>query len=88
MVGGSGVLAVAARSHVHGDSLALDEDLYGAASEPHLDLAARETVGNAVEVALDIDVVVDADTAHAPFGETLDLSDIVGRMCTVIADAP
>ena len=45
VVGGGGVLAVAARSHVHGDALALDEDLHGAAGEPYLDLATGEPVG-------------------------------------------
>ena len=69
VVGGGGVLAIAARSHVHGDALALDEDLHGAAGESHLDLATGEAVGNAVEVALDLDVVVDPDPTHAPFGE-------------------
>ena len=73
VVGGGGVLAIAARSHVHGDPLALDEDLHGAAGDPHLDFAAREAVGDAVEVALDIDVIVDADPAHAPFGEDIRL---------------
>jgi hypothetical protein len=73
VVGGGRVLAVAARSHMHGDPLALDEDLHGAAGEPHLDLAAREAIGNAVEVALDLDVVVDPDAAHAPFGEDVGL---------------
>ena len=58
---------------MHGDPLALDEDLHGAAGEPHLDLAAREAVGNAVEVTLDLDVVVDPDPAHAPFGEDVGL---------------
>ena len=47
VIGERGVLAVAARSHVHGDPLALGEDLHGAAGEPHLDLAAGEAVGNA-----------------------------------------
>jgi hypothetical protein len=51
--------------------LALGEDLHGSAGEAHLDLVAREAVGNAVEVALDIDVVVDADPAHAPFREDI-----------------
>jgi Recombinase len=69
VVGRGGVLAVAARSHVHGDSLALDADLHGAAGEPHLDITAREPVRNAVEVALRLDVVVDSDPAHAPLGE-------------------
>jgi hypothetical protein len=71
VIGGGCVLAVAARSHVDGDPFALDEDLHGAAGEPHLDLAAREPVGDAIEMALDIDVVVDTDTAHAPFGEDI-----------------
>jgi hypothetical protein len=31
----------------------------------HLALAAREAVGNAVEVALDIDVIIDSDAAHS-----------------------
>src|SRR5436309_12434006 len=44
VIGGGGVLAIAARAHVHGDALALDEDLHAAAGEPHLDLAAREAV--------------------------------------------
>jgi hypothetical protein len=73
VVGGGRVLAIAARSHVHGNPLAPGEDLHGPAGEPHLDLSAREAVGNAVEVALDIDVVVDTDTAHAPFGEDIRL---------------
>jgi hypothetical protein len=56
---------------VHGNPLALGEDLHGSARQAHLDLVAREAVGNAVEVALDIDVVVDADPAHAPFREDI-----------------
>jgi hypothetical protein len=51
-----------------------DENLHCAAGEAHLDLAAREAVGNAVEVVLDIDVVIDADPAHAPFGEDIRLA--------------
>src|SRR5436305_10175852 len=41
--------------------------------EPHLHLAAGEAVGNAVEVPLYIDVVTDADPAHAPLGEHIGL---------------
>ncbi len=52
-----------------GDPLALDEDLHGARGETHLDFGAREAVGDAVEVASDIDVIVDADPAQAPFGK-------------------
>jgi hypothetical protein len=73
VIGGGRVLAIAARSHVHGNPLALDEDLHGPPGQTHLDLAACEAVGNTVEVALDIDVVVDTDTAHAPFGEDIRL---------------
>jgi hypothetical protein len=40
------VLAIAARSHVHGNPLAPGEDLHGPAGEPHLDLGAREAIGN------------------------------------------
>jgi hypothetical protein len=54
-----------------GDPLALEEDLHGAAGEPPLDLGAGEAVGDAVKVPGDIDVVVDADTAHTPFGEDI-----------------
>jgi hypothetical protein len=58
---------------VYGDALALDEDLHGAAGETYLDLGTREAVGNAVEVAFDIDVVINANAAHAPFGEHIGL---------------
>ena len=37
--------------------------------QPHLDLAASEAVRDAVEVRLDLDMVVDADPAQPPFGE-------------------
>ena len=73
VIGDRGVLAVAARSHVHGDPLAPGEDLDGAPGEAHLDLGAREAIGNAVEMALDIDVIIDANPAHAPFGEDIRL---------------
>ena len=65
------VPAVAAGPQMGGDPLAPGEDLDGARGEPHLDLAAREAVGNAVEVGLDIDVIIDADPAHAPFGQDM-----------------
>jgi hypothetical protein len=66
VVGGGRVLAVAARPHVHGDPLAFHDDLHGATGEPHLDLIAREAIGKAVEVALDLDAVIDPDRAQAP----------------------
>src|SRR6202030_1086954 len=49
------VLAVGSRPHMHGDPLAPGEDLDGAPGEAPLDLGAREAIGNAVEMALDID---------------------------------
>jgi len=52
-----------------GDPFALDEDLHGARGETHLDFGAGEAVRNAVVVIIDIDVIVDADAAQAPFGE-------------------
>ena len=74
MIGQRRVLAVATRSHVHGDPLALGEDLHHSAGETDLDLGTREAEGNAVEMALDFDVVINADTAHAPFGEDVRLA--------------
>src|SRR6202040_2756267 len=41
--------------------------------EAHLELGSREAIGNAVEMALDIDVIIDANPAHAPFGEDIRL---------------
>jgi hypothetical protein len=49
---------------LHGDPLTLCEDLHRADGAPNLDLVSREPVGNVVEVALDIDVVVDPDPAQ------------------------
>ena len=50
VIGERGVLAVAAPSYVRSDPLALDKDLNRATGEPHLDFAAREAIGHAVEV--------------------------------------
>ena len=59
---------------MRGDPLALEEDLDGARRQPHLDLGAGEAVRDAVEVGLDLDVVVDADPAQPPFGEGIGLA--------------
>ena len=64
MIGDGGVLVIAAGAQMRGDPLALEEDLDGARRQPHLDLAAGEAVGHAVEMRLDLDVVVDADPAQ------------------------
>ena len=50
------------------DPLALQKDLNGARCQPHLDLAPGKVVGDAVEMALELDMVIDADPANAPFG--------------------
>jgi hypothetical protein len=67
------VPVVAAPSHMDGNPLAFDENLHGAVSEPHLDFAAGIAVGNAVEVVLDLDMVVDADAPPAPLRELIPL---------------
>jgi hypothetical protein len=42
------------------------ENLDAAGGQPRLDLGAGEAVGDGVIVGVDIDVIVDADPAHAP----------------------
>src|SRR5262249_14471646 len=64
MLGDGRVLVVAARSYMSGDPLAPGEDLHGTCGEAHLDFGAREAVGHAVEVMIDVDVIVDADAAQ------------------------
>lgn len=63
------VLVVAAHALMHGDPLALVENLDGAGGEAHLDLGADEAMGDAVVMRLDLDVIVDADPADPPLGE-------------------
>ena len=69
VLGDGGVSMVATGTQMSGDPLALQKDLHGTRRQPHLDLAAGEAIGNTVEMALELDMVVDADPAHAPFGE-------------------
>lgn len=73
MISECGVFAVAARPQMDGDALALGEDLDGSAGEACFDLGSGEAVGHAVEVMLDLDVVIDADPANTPFGEDIGL---------------
>jgi len=68
-----GVLAVTGATQVGGDALPVQEDLHGAGGEPHLHRLAGATVGDGVEVAVDVDVVVQPHLAHAPFGEGIGL---------------
>ena len=59
---------------MRGDPLALEKDFDGARRQPNLDLAAGEAVGDAIEVRLDLDVVIDADAAQPPFGKRIGLA--------------
>ena len=74
VIGDGGVPVIAAGAQMRGDPLALEKDLDDARGQPHLDLAAGEAVGHAVEVRLDLNVVIDADPAQAPFGEGVGLA--------------
>src|SRR6266436_886973 len=65
------VSAVAARTQMHGDPLAFDEDLDRARGQTCFDLGASEAVRHAVEVLVELDVVIDADTAQAPLGQDI-----------------
>src|SRR5512144_301539 len=58
---------------MRGDPLALQKELDGARRQPHLDLAAGEAIGNAVEMTLDLDMVIDTHPAQAPFGKAIGL---------------
>ena len=49
-------------------AVAVVEDLHRGGREAHLHLLSDEAVRNAVEVVLDGDVVVDADSGLAPLG--------------------
>jgi hypothetical protein len=64
-----GVLAIAAGAQVGGDALALGKYLDGPRREPDLDRVLREAIRHAVIMALDLDVIIDADPAKVPFGE-------------------
>ena len=67
------MFAVAAGAQMRGDPLALGEDLDGPTGQPDLDGFAREAIGHAVIMAIDVDVIIDADPASAPFGEHIGL---------------
>ena len=64
---------VAAGRQMSSDPLALQKDLNGARCQPHLDLAPGKAVGDAVEMALELDMVIDADPTDAPFGKAIGL---------------
>ena len=59
---------------MRGDPLALEKDLDGARRQPDLDLATGKAVGDAVEVSLDVDMIIEADPSQPPFGEAIGLA--------------
>ena len=71
VIGHGGVPVITAGAQMRGDPLAFQKDLDGARRQPDLDLATGEAVGNAVEVSLDLDVVIDADPP--PLGKRIGL---------------
>jgi hypothetical protein len=79
VIGNGGVPVIAAGAQMRGDPLAFEKDLDHTRRQPHLDLAAGETVRDAVEVGLDFDMVIDADAAQPPFGKGIDAADRVPR---------
>src|ERR1700736_3866561 len=64
---------VAAGTQMSGDPLALQKDLNSARRQPHLNLAAGKAVRDAIEMALELDMIIDADPANAPLGKAIGL---------------
>ena len=60
---------VAAGAQMSGDALALEKDLDGARGQPHLDFAAGKAIRHAVEMTLELDMVVDTDPTETPLGK-------------------
>ena len=56
-----------------GDPFALQKDLDGSRGQPHLHLAARKAVGDAVEMTFELDVAIDTNPADAPFRKAVGL---------------
>jgi hypothetical protein len=64
---------VAAGAQMSSDLLALQKDLDGTRGQPHLDLVAGKAMGHAVEMTLESDIVVDADSTDPPLGKPIGL---------------
>jgi hypothetical protein len=69
-----GVLSVTGAAHVDRDPGALEEDLDAARRGADFDAGAGMAIGHGVEVAVDIDVIVQADFAQAPLGQGIGLN--------------
>src|SRR5205085_3660404 len=74
VLGHRGVPMVAAGPQMSSDPLALQKNFNRARRQPNLDFAAGKAVGHAVEMALELDMVVDANPANAPLGKAIGLS--------------
>src|SRR5271169_2444660 len=73
VLGHGGVPMVAAGTQMSSDPLALQKDLNSARRQPNLDFASGKAVRDAVEMALELDMVVDADPADPPLGKAIGL---------------
>jgi hypothetical protein len=63
VLGHRGVPAITGPPEMGGGALALEEDLDSAGREARLDLGPSEPVGHAVEVIVELDMIVDAGAA-------------------------
>jgi hypothetical protein len=81
VLGDGGVLAVAAAPQMDGDPLALAKNFDGCPGQSRLDLFSGVPIRNTVVMAVDVDVIVDADPAGAPLGKDvgLDRQGLQGR---------
>ncbi|MNR13043.1 hypothetical protein D3C85_1294250 [compost metagenome] len=68
VLGLRGVAAFVQRAQVAGHTLVGVEALDGLGREPHFELVLHQLVWHRVEVAIDLDVVVDMDAYLFPFG--------------------
>ena len=57
-----------AAAHMHGDTIALMEQLNRACGDAGLDLFAQQPMRHRVVMALDVDVIIERHAADAPFG--------------------
>jgi hypothetical protein len=69
VLGDGGGFSGAITPEMGGDSSALEEDLHGGLGEPHLHLLMDELIGDAVVMAIHLDMVIDIDLGAFPFGK-------------------
>src|ERR1700752_3048360 len=69
MLGNGGLLVIATHAVMGGNAFALKKNLYRAHGEAHLPFGPGKTMGDTVIVVADLDVIIDADAAGAPFGQ-------------------